>query len=123
MNENSINKLCVLLEKENWENTLSNKNNPEMDFLLTLEHHLNNSCPYKQPNRKEQKQAPWMTMGILMSGRSKHKLHKDMIKERTPRAIEKFRKYNKIYNSVIKNAKKKQLALDITTAGNNSKLI
>lgn len=67
------------------------------------------------------KREPWMTPGLLISSRTKHKLFTKKIKKPTDANIKKCKDYNKLFNQIKRKAKKNFYYEKITAQTNNIK--
>lgn len=57
------------------------------------------------PTRKWKKREPWMTTGLLVSSNYKHKLLIKKLKGHKPADIDQYKKYNKLFNTLRRQAK------------------
>ena len=81
-------------------------------------------CPIvktKSKNRRTLPRNPWITPGLMISRRTKEKLLKDKIHNKTSEAKEKFYSYNRIYKKVIKKSKEFYYAQEFGAAKGDSK--
>ena len=102
-----------MLSVSDWSNVF-NSNDPSdayTHFITTYINCLNQAIPLKtcQFNKYKHKSQPWITKGLLISLKTKDKLHSKIHKCPNPtirNAIEtKYKQYRNIYNSCIRKAK------------------
>lgn len=95
-------------------------------YNLFLENYLvafNTAFPLKETkiNNKFLKKEPWMTEGILKSSINKSKLLKNKLKNPSDLNIHLYKEYCRLYNKVIRNAKRAYFADKLNVVKNDSK--
>ena len=89
----------------------TNIEEPEASFnsffeLLTTAAELAFPLVKPSPNRRKLKNNPWTTKGIRISAAVRHKLFSSARNNPSPENRQTFSNYNKVYNKIIKKAKK-----------------
>jgi len=119
-----VEKLNNLIKSYNWSRVYNGLNS----FIDVLTHMTEESKIEFTPNKKWNKLERWMTKGILVSRRTKLKLLKQLMTDRSKpdwkKAISehKYRAYVKIYNQVIKAAKLKYAEATLRKTTNPKKI-
>ena len=103
-------KLCQLLQAEKWEDVLATYNNDVFGtFRRKLESYMWLAC--KNTNKKTHKnkdktpEAPWMTKGLMQSRKTKIRLYKIHMQNKTAETYKDHKEYQKQYYKIIKKAK------------------
>ena len=109
--ESSISMLIQALAHSDWTSVTSISNPVEAysNFFQTFYSLFNTHCPMetkKSKNKRDIPLHPWMSRGLLVSRRKKEKLLKRKIKMKTEEAKEEFYNYKRIYEKLIKEAKR-----------------
>jgi hypothetical protein len=108
-NKENLDHLNLLLKTQDWTEMITASTQQEKYdiFETTFQSHFNLTCPRvsKLPNKRQDKQQPWMTQGLLISRLKKEKLHlKSITKPSTPN-MKAYKTYAKIYYRICKIAK------------------
>jgi hypothetical protein len=122
-NEENIQYLNYLLENDNWEHVLKENsvNNAFNEFSGTLQYCYNIAMPKKKIKTIQQDNT-WVTAGIRVAGKRLRFLH-NLMKEGNVSEEDKkyYSHYKKIYNKVIREAKKLTNNRRICASENKSK--
>ena len=111
INDTTVNKSCQDLQCEDW-NDIYNKTDVQDaydHFYKKLLHMFNKNMPLLKPSRKINKdgnKVPWITKGILKSGKTKNMLYKKFIKNPNERNESTYKIYRNKFNKVKNLAKK-----------------
>ena len=87
---------------------LNDPNEVYNHFINIIQAAYEQAFPKKLVNRNKNKikKEPWITQGLFISSQNKAKLHKKKITSPTDINIDKYRKYNKLYNTLRRQIKK-----------------
>ena len=111
MDENSKIKFKNLLDNTNWENIVNNYEPASAfdNFFDKINNCFESAFPERnfKPSNKNKPLNPWMTSALLTSRKYKEKLFAKKVRKPCTENKEKFKQYNKLYTSLIREARKK----------------
>ena len=86
---------------------------------------LNKHAPLQKLSRKQKKLngKPWLSKGILISIKTKHKLLQNMIKTKMEKHKKQYQKYRNKLTHIIEQAKKKHFTNQVEQSQHNSRLL
>ena len=93
------------------------------NFMIIYKSLFELSCPVKHVKVKKIyiKREPWITLGILTSSLNKAKILRKKLSRARPEAINKYNKYFRVFNKVIRTAKRAYYAKMLEVRKNSIK--
>lgn len=124
--DDNIRVFNFMLSRETWEDVFCKTEVNSMfdSFHNVYLHYFQLAFPMKKKRIKVERNKGWVTKGIITSSRKKKILH-SLIKHKnaTPEFRNYVKKYNQIFNKVIKEAKRRKNDDYISNSGNKTKAV
>jgi hypothetical protein len=124
MSQNCLKNLSNRLINESWYDVINDNNSVEVVtsvFIQKVQKHLDEACPLKYKKIAPTTRRPnWLTPGLIVSGKRLKELHYISRTMRNEASEEYYSNYKRIYNKLIRLAKRGVITKKISTAKNSS---